>query len=97
MTGTGWPAEKAILERRSVRQFSKRPLEIQDLQEVLRAAIWAPTGANAQPWAFICVTDPAAVHRIRVVSPGMFWDPQAVVAICSDQGQVPGRPRAGPF
>ena len=87
--------EKAILERRSVRQFSKRPLETQDLQEVLRAAIWAPTGANAQPWAFVCVTDPAAVHRIRVVSPGMFWDPQAVVAVCSDQRKA-GRFRGGP-
>jgi nitroreductase len=87
--------ERAILERRSVRQFSDRPVEARALREVLQAAIWAPTAANAQPWAFICVTDPAAVHRIRTVSPGMFWDPQAVVCVCSDQRKA-GRFKAGP-
>jgi nitroreductase len=87
--------EKAILERRSVRRFSDRPLEAQALRAVLEAAIWAPTGANAQPWAFIAVTDPEAVRRIRVVSPGMFWDPKAVVCVCSDQRKA-GRFKAGP-
>ena len=86
--------EKAILERRSVRRFSDRPVEHGVLREVLKAGIWAPTGANAQPWAFICVTDPAAVHRIRVVSPGMFWDPRAVICVCSDQRKA-GRFKAG--
>ena len=87
--------ERAILERRSVRQFSDRAVEAQDLREVLKAAIWAPTGANAQPWAFVCVTDPEAVRRIRVVSPGMFWDPRAVICVCSDQGKA-GRFKGGP-
>jgi len=86
--------EKAILERRSIRQFSDRPVEQESLREILKAAIWAPTGANAQPWAFVCVTDPAAVHRIRVVSPGMFWDPKAVICVCSDQRKA-GRFKAG--
>jgi nitroreductase len=86
--------EKAILERRSIRQFSDRPVETECLREVLEAAIWAPTGANAQPWAFVCVTDPAAVHRLRVVSPGMFWEPKAVICVCSDQRKA-GRFKAG--
>jgi nitroreductase len=86
--------EEAILERRSIRQFSDRPLEAQSLREVLKAAIWAPTGANSQPWAFVCVTDPEAVRRIRVVSPGMFWDPKAVICVCSDQRKA-GRFKAG--
>lgn len=86
--------ERAILERRSIRRFVDRPVDVQNLQEILTAAIWAPTGANAQPWAFICVTEPAVVHRIRVVSPGMFWDPQAVICVCSDR-QKAGRFKAG--
>ena len=86
--------EKAILERRSIRQFSDRPVEQRSLREILQAAIWAPTGSNAQPWAFVCVTDAAVVHRLRVVSPGMFWDPQAVICVCSDQRKA-GRFKAG--
>jgi nitroreductase len=87
--------QEAILERRSVRQFSDRPVEARILREALQAAIWAPTAANAQPWALICVTDPEAVRRIRAVSPGIFWDPQAVVCVCSDQRKA-GRFKAGP-
>lgn len=83
--------ENAILERRSIRQFTDHPVEMQSLREILKAALWAPTGANAQPWAFICVTEPETIHRIRVVSPGMFWDPRAVLCVCSD------RRKAGKF
>ena len=86
--------ETAILTRRSVRKFSDRTVETDVLREVLEAAIWAPTGSNAQPWAFVCVTEPGAVHRIRVVSPGMYWDPRAVLCVCSDQRKA-GRFRAG--
>ena len=87
--------EEAILGRRSVRQFTDRPVDEQSLREVLKAAVWAPTAANSQPWVFVCVTDPEVVRRIRVVSPGMFWDPQAVICVCSDQGKA-GKYRAGP-
>jgi nitroreductase len=87
--------ETAILTRRSVRRFTAKPLRRDILEKILKAAIWAPTGSNAQPWIFICVTQPAAVHRIRVVSPGIFWDPAAIVCVCSDQ-QKAGRFRAGP-
>jgi len=87
--------ETAILTRRSVRKFAAKPLERAALEEILKAGIWAPTGSNAQPWVFVCVTQPAAVHRIRVVSPGIFWDPAAIVCVCSDQAKA-GRFRAGP-
>jgi nitroreductase len=88
--------KEAILGRRSVRTFADRPVEEQSLREILEAAIWAPTAANSQPWVFVCVTDPAAVRRIRVVSPGMFWDPKAVICVCTDQRKA-GRYKAGPL
>ncbi len=77
--------EKAIMERRSIRQFTDKPVEKEKLQELLEAAIWSPTAGNIQPWVFICVTDPKMVHNIRVVSPGMLWSTSAVICICSDQ------------
>lgn len=77
--------EKAILGRRSIRKFTDKPIEKSVLKELLGAGIWSPTAGNIQPWAFICVTNPEVIHKIRVVSPGMFWNTTAVICVCSDQ------------
>ncbi len=77
--------EKAIFGRRSVRQYTDQTVDRKLLQKVLKAGIWAPSGGNKQPWAFIGITDRDTIHQIRVVSPGMLWEPKALVCICSDQ------------
>ncbi len=77
--------EEAILRRRSIRQYADRPVDRTLLERIMKAGIWAPTGSNRQPWAFIAVTQPATLHQIRVVSPGMLWEPKALICICSDQ------------
>jgi nitroreductase len=51
--------------RRSVRQFSDRPVAREVIEECLRAAATAPSGANMQPWHFVAVSDPAVKRRIR--------------------------------
>ena len=51
--------------RRSVRSFSTDPLPDGVIEECLRAAGSAPSGANLQPWSFVVVTDPALKRRIR--------------------------------
>lgn len=51
--------------RRSVRQFSNRPVARALIEECLRAAGGAPSGANLQPWRFVAVADPATKRRIR--------------------------------
>jgi iodotyrosine deiodinase len=55
-----------IRRRRSVREFSDRPVAREVLEDCLRAAGSAPSGANLQPWLFVVVTDPALKHTIRV-------------------------------
>jgi nitroreductase len=80
--------EEAILLRRSIRRYADRPVDRILLERILRAGIWAPTGGNKQPWAFIAVTCPETLHQIRVVSPGMLWEPKALICICSDQGKA---------
>lgn len=54
--------------RRSVRDFSDRPVDREVVDDCLRAAGTAPSGANQQPWHFVVVTDPAAKKRIRVAA-----------------------------
>jgi iodotyrosine deiodinase len=54
------------LRRRSVRQFSDRPVPIEIMRNCLKAAGSAPSGANLQPWHFVVVSDPSIKHHIRL-------------------------------
>lgn len=54
-----------IRGRRSVRDFSSDPVPLPIVEEAIRAAGCAPSGANVQPWVFVIVSDPATKRRIR--------------------------------
>lgn len=54
--------------RRTVRTFSNRPIPEGVLEECLRAAGSAPSGANLQPWHFAVVRDQDAKAKIRVAA-----------------------------
>ena len=51
--------------RRTVREFSSREVPLEIIQNCLRAAGTAPSGANMQPWHFVVVSDPAVKRKIR--------------------------------
>lgn len=55
-----------IRRRRTVREFSDRPVPREVIEDCLRAAGTAPSGANMQPWHFVVVSDPAVKRKIRV-------------------------------
>jgi nitroreductase len=58
-----------ILERRrSVRTFSDRPVSRETIENLIRAAGTAPSGANKQPWRFAAVRDAAVKKEIRVAA-----------------------------
>jgi len=54
-----------IRRRRTVRDFSDRPVPRRVIELCLLAAGSAPNGANMQPWHFVAVSDPAVKRRIR--------------------------------
>jgi len=54
-----------IRRRRTVREFSARPVRREVIESCLRAAGTAPNGANLQPWHFVAVSDPAIKRKIR--------------------------------
>jgi iodotyrosine deiodinase len=54
--------------RRTVRQFSDRPVPQGVLEACLEAAGTAPSGANLQPWHFVVVSDPATKRAIRAAA-----------------------------
>jgi nitroreductase len=50
-------ALEAIRKRRSVRRFTDRPVSDEDLDELLRLALLAPTGGMQQAWSILVVRD----------------------------------------
>lgn len=57
-----------IARRRTVRQFSERPVPREIIEHCLRAAGTAPSGANLQPWHFVVIGDSGIKHRIRLAA-----------------------------
>jgi len=53
-----------IKTRRSVRKFTGAPVSDDDLEKILEAGRWAPSGLNNQPWRFAVVRDAALKERI---------------------------------
>jgi iodotyrosine deiodinase len=57
-----------LARRRTVRAFSPRPVPRDVIDDCLRAAGTAPSGANLQPWHFVVVGDDETKARIREVA-----------------------------
>lgn len=56
---------EAMRGRRSVREFSTRPVPFDLVENAVRTAGLAPSGANQQPWTFVVVRNPDLKRRIR--------------------------------
>ena len=54
--------------RRSIRDFSDKPVKKEIIEVLLRTANTAPSGANKQPWQFVIVTDPKLKREIRLAA-----------------------------
>ncbi len=57
-----------INRRRTIREFSDRPVPRDIIETCLLAAGTAPSGANLQPWQFVVVEDMATKERIKVAA-----------------------------
>lgn len=60
--------EQDMQRRRTVRQFSGRPVPRALIERCLLTAGTAPSGAHQQPWHFVAIEDPAVKSRIRVAA-----------------------------
>ncbi len=57
-----------LQRRRSIRMFDDRPVPREIVEECIRTAASAPSGAHMQPWKFVAVAEPATRRRIRVAA-----------------------------
>lgn len=63
--------EKAIFERRSVRNFKDKPVPESLIKRVLEAGRFAPSAGNCQPWKFIVITNNNLIKEIEKAVTGM--------------------------
>ncbi len=76
----------AIESRRSVRQFTTKPVDRQDLERIVAAAIEAPSGCNLQMRQYIIVDSPELMDKIRSVSRALATAPAAIVILAEPKG-----------
>ena len=60
---------KAIQSRRSVRRFTGEPVEHLDIEKILEAGRFAPSGKNTQPWRFVVVESESKRSELAMLFP----------------------------
>lgn len=57
-----------IKRRRTVRDFSNKPVAREIIENCIKAAGTSPSGANLQPWHFVVVSNPEIKKKIRLAA-----------------------------
>jgi len=77
---------EAIYERRSVRRYTTTAVDDATVNELLEAAIWAPSALNAQPWAFGIISDRSLLDRYAERTKALYLaDPPAAELAATPQ------------
>jgi nitroreductase len=81
-------AIEALMTRRSVRKYTDQPVPDQVVEQLLRAAMAAPSAGNQQPWRFVVIRDRSALESVATNLPHgtMAREAQLAVLICGDLG-----------
>ncbi len=53
-----------VRKRRSIRRFKPDPVPDEDVDKIIEAARWAPSGANSQPWEFLVIKEQKTKDKI---------------------------------
>jgi nitroreductase len=79
-------ALEAIRTRRSIRRYEDRAVPEDLVEEVLRAAMMAPSAVNKQPWHFVVIDDRELLLEIPKINPNAAMAAGAPLAIlvCGD-------------
>ncbi len=77
---------QAILTRRSIRNFTEEVISDEQLHQILRAAMYAPSANNRQPWHFVIIDERKQLDKIPTFHPyaEMVRKAPVAVAICGD-------------
>lgn len=78
---------EGILTRRSIRKYTAKEVSEDQIEVMLKAAMYAPSASNQQPWHFIVIKDRNILDKIAEVHPYAKMLTQAALAIlvCGDE------------
>lgn len=77
---------KCIFERKSVRQYTKQPVDSQTIELLVKAAMAAPSAKNRQPWTFIAITTKEILMQLStgLSYAKMVKDAPCAIVVCGD-------------
>lgn len=85
------PLGEAIFTQRAIRRFRPDPIPDGDLQDIMEAAIRAPSGGNAQPWHWIVVRDAGLRRRFGDLYGEAWWAKRRDAGIKGPEDIPPGK------
>ncbi len=76
----------AILSRRSIRVYTSKSVPRDVVDELLKAAMSAPSAGNERPWQFVVLTNPVILEEIPKFHPysGMVKQASVAILVCGD-------------
>lgn len=89
---------EGLLTRRSVRKYnSDRKLTKEQILELIRAASYAPSAHNKQPWHFLVIEDKEVMRTLRTLQPWTSFakDAAVVIVVCADIQETFHREKEG--
>jgi nitroreductase len=77
---------EAIYTRRSIRKYGTAPISQKDIDLILKAAMYAPSAHNYQPWQFIVIHNKSILNAIRKIHPyaDMLKNAGLAIVVCGD-------------
>lgn len=76
--------KEALLKRRSIRKFTQEAVSAENVDELLHAAMSAPSACNKKPWQFYVVTNPDKLTALRSSSHFTKITAPLAIIVCGD-------------
>lgn len=81
-----------LMSRRSIRKYKEQPVDKTILEELLKAAMCAPTASNNQPWEFVAINDEEIMKSLRAVLYFGPYNAPAAIVVCANMKLAPKGP-----
>ena len=89
---------KNLLTRRSVRAFQKQEIPREELEQILQAALYAPSGMNRQTWKFTAIVNQEKIQKLaEIVGAAIgregynFYAPSALIIPSNEKDSIWGK------
>ncbi len=78
---------EGLLTRRSIRKYTDKKIDRETIEEIIKAAQFAPTAHNKQPWEFLVVEDKEVLAHLRNIQRWTSFAKNAacVIFVCGDE------------